>query len=106
MKLGVSQVSKINLISFFFSSASESSVAQNAVDAHGENGFKRNKRDFWENWRDRIDLLNHVVIKDLLDSSLDSGIWFEKDETFLHLLHCPSRGLMIVDEISESVQIL
>ena len=45
--------------------ASESDVPQDVIEALEEEGFESIKRDFWENWRDRNDLFDHVVTKDI-----------------------------------------
>ena len=45
-----------------FSSASESDVAPDVIEALEEDGFKSIKRD-WKKWKDRNDLFDHVVTK-------------------------------------------
>ena len=45
--------------------ASESDVAQDVIDALGEEGFVSIRRDFWKHWCDRKDLFDCVVMRDI-----------------------------------------
>ena len=40
-------------------------MAQDVIDALGEEGFVSIRRDFWKHWCDRKDLFDCVVMKDI-----------------------------------------
>ena len=71
--------------------AGESEVAQDIIDALGEEGFVSIKRD-WTKWENRTDLFDHVIRK-TSSSSLGSSSKLMEQRNPL-LLHCLSRHLM------------
>ena len=61
-KINIDTIHSSSSPSSSLSSASESNVAQDVIDALEENGFESIKRD-WRKWEHRKDLFDHVVMK-------------------------------------------